>query len=98
MFFVTLNFSTNKAQAGDHKEDHKVWLQKGFKDGVFLLAGRLKPEGGGGILAHNTDRQTLDLRIADDPFVKHAVVTAEVVEIDPAFTDERLAFLKDGTD
>ena len=41
MFIVSLTFAANKAEAGQHMDDHKAWLQRGFDDGVFLLAGRL---------------------------------------------------------
>jgi hypothetical protein len=33
-------------------------------------------------------------RVALDPFVVEGVVSAEVLEITPSVTDERLAFLK----
>src|SRR5262249_10171480 len=54
MFIVLLNFSDNKGGAGQFMEGHKEWLKRGFDDGVFLLAGSLQPNRGGGIVAHNT--------------------------------------------
>lgn len=93
MFIVLLKFSTNKAQAGQFLEGHKNWLKRGFDDGVFLLAGSLQPGLGGGIVAHNTALEELEGRVNDDPFVAEDVVSAEIHEIAPARTDERLAFL-----
>ena len=43
MFIVLLKFSSNKANAAQWMEGHKAWLQRGFDDGVFMLAGSLKP-------------------------------------------------------
>lgn len=93
MFTVLLKFSDNKAQAGQFMDGHKEWIKRGFDDGVFLLAGSLQPNLGGGIMAHNTSLSDLQSRINDDPFVAENVVSAEIHEITPARTDERLAFL-----
>lgn len=93
MFVVLLKFSDNKDQAGQHMEGHKTWLSQGFADGVFLLAGSLQPGAGGGILAHGVDRETLERRVAADPFVAEGVVNPEIHEIAPARTDDRVAFL-----
>jgi uncharacterized protein YciI len=74
-------------------EGHKEWIKRGFDDGVFLLAGSLQPNSGGGIVAHNTTLSDLQSRVSDDPFVAENVVSAEIVEIAPSRTDERLGFL-----
>ncbi len=60
---------------------------------MFLLAGRLQPGLGGGILAHDTTREDIEKRVSEDPFVAERVVVAEIFEIAPARTDERLQFL-----
>lgn len=96
MFMVLLKFAGNKARAGDLLEGHSSWLKRGFDDGVFLLAGSVQPDTGGAILAHNTSRPDLQDRIKSDPFVAKSVVSAEIVEIAPGQTDERLAFLRNG--
>jgi uncharacterized protein YciI len=93
MFIVLLKFSSNKGQAGQFMEGHKEWIKRGFDDGVFLLAGSLQPNSGGGIVAHNTTLSDLQSRVSDDPFVAENVVSAEIVEIAPSRTDERLGFL-----
>jgi uncharacterized protein YciI len=94
MFFVLLKFSDNKAQAGKFMAGHNDWIRSGFDDGVFVLAGSLQPSLGGGILAHNTSLADLQQRVKDDPFVAENVVSAEILEITPSRTDERLEFLR----
>jgi uncharacterized protein YciI len=74
-------------------ESHKKWVKRGFEDGVFLLAGSLEPNLGGGILASNMSRSDLQRRVKDDPFVSERVVSAEIIEIAPSKADERLQFL-----
>ena len=92
MFVVLLTF-VDKSKAGPLMEGHKAWIKRGFDDGVFLLAGGLQPNLGGGIVAHNTTLADLQSRVGDDPFVAEKVVTAEVVEIAPWRVDDRLSFL-----
>jgi uncharacterized protein YciI len=93
MFIVQLRFSENKAQAGRYMEGHKDWLKQGFDEGVFLLAGSLQPNAGGGIVAHNTSRDDLQARVEADPFVAEKVVSAEIIEMTPSRADQRLSFL-----
>ena len=95
MFLVLLKFSANKGQAVQFMAGHKEWIKRGFDDGVFLLVGSLQPDLGGGIVAHNTSLSDLQRRVSDDPFVAENVVSAEIFEIAPSKTDERLKFLLD---
>jgi len=94
MFVVTLRFSKNKSQAAQHMDAHKAWIRKGVEDGVFLLAGSLQPSAGGAIIVHDISLAALQERVALDPFVAEGIVDANILEIMPSLTDERLAFLK----
>lgn len=93
MFIVFLRFSAARDQAGRLMQVHKDWLQRGFDDGVFLLAGSIQPQAGGAILAHGVTLDELQERVDRDPFVADDVVRAEIVEVSPSKADERLAFL-----
>ena len=93
MFVVLLKFADDKGKAGQFLEGHKAWIERGFDDGVFLLAGSLQPNSGGGILAHNTSLSDLQDRVDTDPFVAEKVVKAEILEIAPSRIDARLNFL-----
>ena len=95
MYIVLLRFSDNKAEAPKHMAEHQDWIRRGMDDGVFLLAGSIRPGQGGAVLATGLTPQALRTRVAEDPFVVHDVVTAEVIEIDPNLTDPRLSFLGD---
>ncbi len=93
MHIVFLKFSANKSQAGQFMDAHKAWIQRGFDEGVSLLAGSLEPGLGGGILAHDTSLADLQSRVNEDPFVVENVVKAAIFELDPARADERLQFM-----
>jgi len=95
MFIITLKFSSNKAQASEFMEGHNQWIEQGINDGVFLLAGSLQPNLGGGLMAHNTSLSELQTRVNNDPFVAERIVSAEIIEITPSKTDKRLSFLID---
>lgn len=95
MFVVLLRFSDNKDRAGELMDGHKEWIKRGYGDGVFLVVGSLQPNLGGAIVAHGVSRSDLEARIEEDPFVAENVVSAEILEITPASTDERLSFLLD---
>ncbi len=95
MYIVLLKFSDNKGKVSEFMEGHKEWLQRGFDDGVFLLAGSLQPKLGGAIVAHDTSLPDLQSRVNTDPFVAENVVKAEILEIAPAKADARLSFLLD---
>ncbi|WP_341992664.1 YciI family protein [Azorhizobium sp. AG788] len=94
MFIATLKFA-DKTKAPALLEAHNAWLQRGFADGVFLLAGSLQPNGGGAILAHQASRADFEARLQQDPFVAEGVVTVDFIEVAPGRVDDRLAFLKD---
>ena len=93
MFVVLLKFSSNKGQANQFMEGHNDWIKRGFDDGVILLVGSLQPNLGGGIVAHNSSLSDLQSRVNDDPFVAENVVSADILEITPSKTDDRLKFL-----
>lgn len=93
MFVVLLQFSDNKDQAAEFMNGHKSWIQQGFDDGVFLLAGSLDEKRGGAVLASNTSRAELEARVGADPFVAHGVVSAQIIGITPTRLDERLGAL-----
>ncbi len=91
MFIVLLKFTEKKALAGQHMAAHNAWIQQGFDDGVFLLVGGLNPPQGGGIIANESSLEVLQARVSEDPFVVEGIVEAEIIEINPAKTEPRLA-------
>lgn len=93
MFIVLLKFSENKAHAKEYMDAHNAWIKQGFDEGVFLVVGSIEPSQGGSVIAHNVSRAEIEQLVSADPFVSENVVTAEIIEISPKKTDERLNFL-----
>ena len=93
MYIVLLKFSGNRDNAEQFMASHNAWIKRGFDDGVFILVGSLQPKKGGAVLARGIDREELESRVNNDPFVAEKIVDAEILEITPAKAEERLAFL-----
>ncbi len=93
MFIIFLKFSENKTRAPEFMAGHNEWIKRGFDSGLFLMAGSLQPQIGGGILAHNASRAEVDAFLSEDPFVQQKVVTPEIMEFSPAKAEDRLSFL-----
>jgi len=96
MYIILLTFSENKSSASQHMGGHKAWIDKGVADGIFLVVGSLQPNRGGAIIAHGITPEALAKRLAEDPFVAEDVVKADVMEVTPSITNDRLRFLLDG--
>lgn len=93
MFIVLLRFGENKADASHLMKGHAEWIAAGINDGAFLLVGSLRPNLGGAVMALAASREVLEARLARDPWVAARVVEPEILEVVPARTDPRLAFL-----
>lgn len=93
LFFVALRFA-DRSLAPEHLPGHRAWIERGLDAGAILLAGGLEPALGGALLVTAGDRATAEALVAEDPFVEHGVVTAEILEIAPARTDPRLDVLR----
>jgi uncharacterized protein YciI len=91
MHIIFLKFGPNRAQAGQWMADHKRWMQQGIDDGSFLMTGSLDNAQGGAVLAVNMDREAIQRRVAEDPFVIHQVVTAEIHTVAPSLMAQGLA-------
>jgi uncharacterized protein YciI len=72
---------------------HKQWIQEGVADGTFLLAGSLDNAQGGVVVAAGRDHNALRARVAQDPFVIHGVVSAEIHVVAPSLMSKDLASL-----
>jgi uncharacterized protein YciI len=92
MYFVLLRLADG-SKVSEHVDGHRRWLQQGFDENVFLLTGGIPQRGGGAIIAAGLSPDELRVRLDEDPFVVHGVVTPEVVELETTMSDPRLAFL-----
>ena len=97
MYIILLRFTENRAALARHLDAHKAWLAAGFDEGAFLAAGSIGPNVGGCVLARGASREQVLERVNRDPFVKEAIVSAEVLEYEPTRTSAPFRLLQDAT-
>ena len=94
MFVIVIRYKVPLTQIDAALEGHRLWLDRGFNDGVFILAGPQNPRTGGVIMAHNTTREELLARLSEDPFSKKGLSDFELIDMVVRKTDPRLEFLQ----
>ncbi|MGN6376244.1 MAG: YciI family protein [Sphingomonas sp.] len=71
---------------------HVDWLEVGFDEGVFLIAGRRNPRSGGVIVVRGT-ADAVTAVAKSDPFVTSGVASFEVVPFNASFAAPEIAQL-----
>lgn len=94
MFVVTLSYKVPLETVDEHLEAHRDFLRAQYAAGRFLASGPRTPRVGGVILARCGSMEELREVLAEDPFFVNGVAAYDVVEFDPVFTCEELAFLR----
>jgi len=80
MFIISLHYNVSLAQLDLHMAEHVHYLQKYYKQNVFVASGRKVPRTGGIILALAPSREVLDEIIKEDPFYVHKLAEFTVTE------------------
>jgi len=68
MFIIDLHYIVPLEQLDSHMTEHVKYLQKYYKQNVFVASGRKVPRTGGVILALAPSREVVDEIIKEDPF------------------------------
>jgi uncharacterized protein YciI len=80
MFIIELIYKADLAQIDAHMKAHVAFLKKYYASGHFLVSGRKIPRDGGIILAIAKDRHEIEAIAAEDPFCRHGLAEARVIE------------------
>ena len=80
MFIINLHYIVPLEQLDAHMTDHVKFLQKYYKQNVFVASGRKVPRTGGIILALANSREEVDEIIKEDPFYIHKLAEFSVIE------------------
>lgn len=98
MFLVLLRYERPLAEIDRLMPDHVAFLEKGFEQGLFLLAGRRDPREGGVILARAPSAEALAGLMELDPFVREGVASFEILSFRSSLHRPELApFADPGT-
>ena len=80
MFIVDLHYIVPLEVLDAHMAEHVKFLQKYYKQNVFLTSGRKVPRTGGIILAMTGTREELEAIIQEDPFYIHKLAEFKITE------------------
>lgn len=80
MFIVNLNYIAPLPKLDEHMTEHVKFLNKYYKQNVFMASGRKVPRTGGIILAMAKSKEELELIIKEDPFYVHQLAEFTITE------------------
>jgi uncharacterized protein YciI len=80
MFIINLHYIVPLEELDAHMKAHVAFLQKYYKQEVFLASGRKVPRTGGVILAVGESREQIEKIIQEDPFHIHSLAEFTVTE------------------
>ena len=80
MFVIELIYKADLAEIDAHMTAHVKFLKKYYASGHFLVSGRKIPRDGGIILAVAKSRREIEDIIQQDPFCKHGLADARIIE------------------
>src|SRR5882762_6952442 len=80
MYIINLNYIVPLEQIDAQMTEHVKYLQKYYKQNVFVASGRKVPRTGGIILALAKSREEVDTIIQEDPFYIHKLAEFTVTE------------------
>lgn len=93
MFIIQLTYTSTLAEVDQFLDDHKLFLEKYYAAGIFILSGRKQPRTGGVILAQAESREAIEQIIGEDPFNRHGLADYTIIEFLPTMANETLQSL-----
>ncbi|KND58959.1 hypothetical protein BSCH_01674 [Candidatus Paraburkholderia schumanniana] len=80
MYAINLRYTGALAEIDDALDAHRLFLERYFAAGTFVIAGPKVPRDGGIILASGIERERLDQIIAENPFARQKLAHYEITE------------------
>jgi uncharacterized protein YciI len=94
MFLILLQYIRPVAAIEHYMYQHRAFLDKYYKSGQFILAGRRKPKSGGLILCKASSRREVEQIMSEDPLDKFQLALHEIIEFEPtSYVNELEAYL-----
>jgi uncharacterized protein YciI len=80
MFIINLNYVVPLEKLDAHMTEHVKFLQKYYKQNIFIASGRKVPRTGGIILAMGESKEQIEAIIREDPFYIHKLAEFSITE------------------
>ncbi len=88
MIIIELTYKRSHDEVNKLLPGHRDFLDKYYRERLFLASGPKSPRDGGIILAMG-DRATINKALEEDPFYQHEIADYRVIEFEPnKYSDE----------
>lgn len=95
LFIALLTYKQSLEKVDEYLHEHRLYLEKNFKLGNFIIAGRRNPLIGGVILINQPSKEQVINIIKEDPFYSNGVADYELIEFTPSkYAEEFESFIK----
>lgn len=82
MLIIELTYKKPFDDVNKLLQSHRDFLDKYYKEKLFLASGPKNPRNGGIILSSG-DRVTIDKILEEDPFYQHEIADYRIIEFEP---------------
>ena len=80
MFIILLSYKKPLSEVEAHIAAHRVFLDQGYQNNIFIASGPKVPRTGGVILARLPSRADVEALIQQDPFYQEGIADYEIIE------------------
>ena len=82
MFIVILTYLKSLNEVMDFLSEHDIYLDKYFKNKIFIASGRQNPCTGGIIICNAKNRSEVQSIIEEDPFFTNGIAKYDIIEFE----------------
>lgn len=83
MYIIVLNYLVPREDIAPFLKQHYEYLDRYYQQGFFIASGPNERKDGGVIIVKHVVREKIQQIIQEDPFIKHKLATAELIDFEP---------------
>jgi uncharacterized protein YciI len=83
MFVIIITYKKPLDIVDQHLAAHRSFLEKGYKEDLFVVSGPQHPRTGGVIISQIKDRDHLEKVLQNDPFYINDIADYKLIEFEP---------------
>jgi uncharacterized protein YciI len=83
MLVILLTYKKSLEEIEKYLEEHRRFLDQGYRNNFFAVSGPKNPRTGGVIISPLQNQDQLEEFLKQDPFHIHAVADYEIIEFNP---------------
>ncbi len=89
MLIIELNYTKSLEEVEKFLNEHRNFLDRYYKSGVFIASGAKNPRNGGIIIAIS-DKNFIEEILKEDPFYSNNIAQYQIIEFHPTKYHEQL--------